>query len=107
MSKRTSRTESVLNEAWIGDAVLTLHARLQVLREAGRIDAGRAAAMTSNQFLSALGEPAAVEAAIGRVYLAEGLEAAFAWVGQRLGPVLARQDENRARRAGTKRQKPA
>lgn len=107
MSKRTSRTESVLAEAWIGDAVLTLHARLRILRELGRIDAARAAAMTSNQFLSAVGEPASVEAAIGRVYSQAGLDAAFRWIEEHLSPVLARQDENRARRAGKKAEKPA
>jgi dsRNA-specific ribonuclease len=102
-----SRTESELNQAWVGDAVLTLHARLRILRENGRIDAARSTLMTSNQFLSSLGEPTAVEAAIGRVYQERGLEAAFAWIDERVGPVFARQEENRARREGKKREKPA
>ncbi len=89
-----------MNEAWVGDAVLTLHARLTILAEIGRIDAARSALMTSNRFLSALGDPAAVEAAIGRIYAEQGLDAAFAWIGQCLTPLFVRQEENRARRAG-------
>lgn len=97
MAKR-SRTEAELNDAWIGDAVLALHARLKVLREQGRIDAALAASMTSNQFLSASGEPTSVEAAIGRVYLQQGLHPAFDYIDSRLGPILTRQQEKRARR---------
>ena len=36
--------------------------------------------MTCNQFLSGVGEPTRVEAAIGRIYNQDGLEAAFAHI---------------------------
>lgn len=98
MAKR-SRTEAELNDAWIGDAVLALHARLKILREHGRIDAPLAASMTSNQFLSTLGEPTSVEAAIGRAYLDRGLLAAFDHIDTRLTPLFTRQQEKRARHA--------
>jgi len=107
---KSARAESEVNDAWVGDAVLTLRARLKILSEGDRIDAARSTLMTSNQFLSSVGEPTAVEAAIGRVYAKHGLEAAFAWIDDRLGPVFARQEENRARRAGNsgkKAEKPA
>lgn len=38
-------------QAWIGDAVLTLYARLRILREQGVADGPKAARMSSNQFL--------------------------------------------------------
>jgi hypothetical protein len=56
--------------------------------------------MTSNRFLAALGEPSEVEAEIGRVYRAEGIEAAFAWIEQKLVPLFDRQEEKRMRREG-------
>ena len=66
--KRAINREQVLKEAWIGDAVLTLYARLKILREDGETDGPKAARMTSNQFLAGIGEPSEVEARIGRVY---------------------------------------
>lgn len=101
MAKR-ERTFSDLKDAWIGDAVLTLHARRRILAETGRIDAESSARMTSNRFLSAFGEPTAVEAIIGRIYFEKGLDAAFAWINEHLVPLFARQQENRLRRAGKK-----
>jgi 23S rRNA maturation mini-RNase III len=97
MAKRP-KSEAELNEAWIGDAVLSLHARLKILRDHGRIDAPLAASMTSNQFLSCAGEPTSVEAAIGRVYLDHGLLAAFEHIDSRLAPLFERQQAKRARR---------
>ena len=88
------------SEAWIGDAVLLLWARLHILQSDGRVDGPKCIRMTSNQFLSAFGEPTAVEAEIGRIYLKEGERAAFEWIDRRIGPVFARQEENRARRKG-------
>jgi hypothetical protein len=91
-------------DAWIGDAVLLLYARERVLREDGKPDGERCARMTSNQFLSAVGEPTAVEARLGRVYRKEGLAAAYAWIEEHLAPVYARQEAKRkagaARRGG-------
>ncbi len=97
MAKRP-KTEAELSEAWIGDAVLSLHARLKILREQGRIDAPLAAAMTSNRFLSTAGEPTSVEAAIGRAYLDHGLQTAFDYIDSRLIPLFDRQQANRIRR---------
>jgi hypothetical protein len=92
--------DRVQSEAWIGDAVLLLWARLQILQADGRLDGPKCIRMTSNQFLSALGEPTAVEAEIGRVYLQHGERAAFEWIESRIAPVFARQEENRLRRKG-------
>jgi dsRNA-specific ribonuclease len=86
-------------DAWIGDAVLCLWARLHILRADGVVDGPKCIRMTSNQFLSALGEPTALEAELGRIYQREGEEAAFRWIEERIAPIFARQEENRLRRA--------
>ena len=88
----------ILNEAWIGDAVLWLYARAKILREDGRIDSAKAERMTSNRFLSTFGDASEVEAEIGRAYESEGLAAAFARIEEWLMPVFAKQEANRAKR---------
>ena len=88
------------DEAWIGDAVLGLYARLKILREDGALNGEKAVRMSSNQFLGSLGEPTAVEAAIGRVFAKEGLEAAFAHIESVIMPLFERQEEKRLRKAG-------
>ena len=80
--------EQILKEAWVGDAALCLFAREKILREDGRVDGDRCARMTSNQFLNSVGEPSEVEARIGRIYSAEGLEAAFRWIERELMPMF-------------------
>jgi len=97
--------EQILKEAWLGDAVLCLYARRRILDEDQRIDAPKAERMTSNQFLAAKGEPSEMEAAIGRVFLQQGLEAAFDWIEVHLMPIYERQENNRIRRlpGGAKR----
>lgn len=85
-------------DAWIGDAVLALWARLRILGADGVVDGAKFLRMTSNQFLTAFGEPTAVEAQIGRVYRDGGEAAAFAWIDEKMGPLLLRQEENRLRR---------
>ena len=92
------RWETLKAEAWIGDAVLELFTRERILRESGVVDGAAAIRMTSNQFLSGLGEPTEVEAQIGRVYQGEGLVAAFAWIERELMPLFARQEAKRQRR---------
>lgn len=92
-------TELERQQAWIGDAVLTLHVRRKILREDARIDGAKSVRMMSNQFLAAVGEPTAVEAQIGRVFEAGGLEAAFAWIDQHLMPMFDKQEEKRRRKA--------
>jgi len=84
-----------MKEAWIGDAVLALYARLKILREDGATDGGKAERLTSNQFLAGFGEPSEVEAEIGQVYLADGLQPAFAWIESRLTPVFERREAKR------------
>jgi dsRNA-specific ribonuclease len=90
-----------VEDAWIGDAVLALYARLKILREDGRVDGEKCQRLTSNQFLGTLGEPTRVEAQIGRIYAGEGLDAAFTWIEAHLLPLFERQEENRQKRLGT------
>ncbi len=86
-----------VEDAWIGDAVLALYARLKILREEGQVDGEKSKRLTSNQFLAAFGEPTRVEAQIGRAYAKDGLAAAFGWIEQNLVPLFERQEENRKR----------
>lgn len=95
--------DRLVREAWIGDAVLCLYAREKILREEGKLNGEKCVRMTSNQFLSAVGEPTKVEAAIGRVYEQQGLAAAFAWIEEKLTPVFARQEENREKKLSGRR----
>ncbi len=85
-------------DAWIGDAVLTLYARLRILKQDGTVDGDKCRRMTSNQFLSVFGDPTSLEAQLGRVYTRDGLNAAFTWIEVKLMPTFERQEENRAKR---------
>jgi dsRNA-specific ribonuclease len=98
-----SAQAELLKQAWIGDAVLALWARLRILREDGRLDGGKCTRMTSNQFLSAMGEPTKVEAGIGAIYLRNGLEAAFQYMDQHLLPLFERQEINRVVKSSRKK----
>ncbi len=82
-------------EAWIGDAVLSLYARRWILRELGCMDAGAFADMTSNHFLSTVGRPTAVEARIGRAFNTGGLAEAERIITEELLPLYVRQRRNR------------
>ena len=97
MPRKTDR-EQVLKDAWLGDAVLSLYARARILREEGAINGPKAERMVSNRFLSIVSEASETEAAIGRVFAGEGLEAAFRWIEQQLMPIFDRQETNRQRR---------
>ena len=80
--------ETVRNQAWIGDAVLSLYVREWLSPRMDRMVPDRNELyelFTSNQFLSGFGEPTAVEAEIGRIYLEKGLPAAFAHIQARFG----------------------
>ena len=90
-----SRRKQILEEAWVGDAVLCLYARGRILRETGAVDGERFERMTSNRFLGAMGEPSEVEAEIGRVYAQGGLDTAFSWIERKLMPLYERQEEKR------------
>ena len=89
-------------KAWIGDAVLALFAREWILRQKGIPATERAEVfrlMTSNRFLSSVGEPTRMEAEIGKIYENEGLEAAFSYIESTFLPVFRKQETNR-RKAG-------
>jgi len=86
MGKMKDRIEIEREEAWMGDAALSLFARRWILQRRGRMDGKLHGELTSNQFLLALGNPTSVEAQLGRLYEAEGLEAAFAWIERELVP---------------------
>lgn len=85
-------------KAWTGDAVLALFARQWLLanpevkpseRKQWFID------MTSNRFLSSMGEPTQMEANIGVIYETEGLEKAFSYIEENFLPVFQKQRLNR------------
>jgi dsRNA-specific ribonuclease len=93
MAVNRSRNEAIQlerEEAWLGDAALALVVREWILAREGRMEAALFAELTSNQFLSRLGIPTAVEAEIGRAYRDGGLTAARAWIDARLIPHFER-----------------
>lgn len=91
VSKKDEEIRQSREQAWLGDAVLALFARQFVLRERGCMDGEWFTLLTSNDFLSAFGNPTRVEASIGRLYLAEGLDAAFHWMDQELIPLFRKR----------------
>ena len=84
-------------QAWTGDAVLGLFAREWILRREGGMDAEMFSRMTSNHFLSAIGNPTAVEAEIGRIYQSQGLQPAFDHIENRIVPLFLLQEKKRIR----------
>ena len=73
--------------AWVGDAVLALFAREWILKQKDISNKERANVfiqITSNQFLSSLGEPTSIAAEIGVVYEADGLHAALEFIEQKI-----------------------
>ena len=91
MSRKDDDLRKEREAAWVGDAVLALFARQYVLRERDTMDGEWFTRLTSNDFLSALGNPTKVEASIGKLYRAEGLDAAFAWMEAELIPIFRKQ----------------
>ncbi len=82
-------------QAWIGDGILELYSRAWILKNHGTISGEMAQRMTSNQFLSNIGNPTAIEAKIGEIYEAEGLEPAFAWIEIEILPLFLKQEKKR------------
>ncbi len=83
-------------KAWVGDAVLALFAREWILRQKNISPNERAnvfVKMTSNHFLSSLGEPTAMEAEIGVVYETEGLQASFDFIESKFLPMFLIQSK--------------
>ena len=95
MSRKDDELRMEREAAWIGDAVLALFARQFVLRERAIMDGEWFTRLTSNDFLSAFGNPTRVEAGIGKLYQEGGLEMAFAWMEENLVPLFLKQAANR------------
>lgn len=95
MSRKDEELRQEREAAWVGDAVLALFARQYVLRERNAMDGEWFTRLTSNDFLSAFGNPTRVEASIGKLYLSGGLEEAFAWMDTELIPVFRKQTANK------------
>ena len=91
MSPKAEELRQEREAAWVGDAVLALFARQFVLQERKAMDGEWFTRLTSNDFLSAFGNPTRVEASIGRLYRADGLDAAFAWMEAELIPLFRKQ----------------
>ncbi|MEM9443818.1 MAG: ribonuclease III domain-containing protein [Verrucomicrobiota bacterium] len=85
-------------KAWIGDAVLALFSRIWLLEHKDfkhqELRNKIFIRMTSNRFLSSLGEPTKVEAEIGLVYEREGLESAFSYLEGSVVPLVNSQLAN-------------
>jgi hypothetical protein len=86
--------------AWIGDAVLALWARQWLLKREGKMRPELFTRLTSNQFLACFGNPTAVEARFGEVYLKNGLAEAFLALERELVPLFEKQELNRGRQRG-------
>jgi dsRNA-specific ribonuclease len=95
VSRKADEIRQEREAAWVGDAVLALFARQFVLRERASMDGEWFMKMTSNDFLSAFGNPTRVEASIGRLYQDEGLDAAFSWMNEHLVPMFRKQTAGR------------
>ena len=95
MSRRDEEMKEERECAWVGDAVLALFARQYVLQQRGSMDGEWFTRLTSNDFLSAFGNPTRVEASIGKLYLQGGLEPAFTWMEENLLPLFRKQMANK------------
>lgn len=98
MSKPKDDIAIEREQAWIGDAVLSLIARQWILDQAGRMDGDSLTRLTSNQFLACFGNPTAVEARIGRTYADHGFEAARQLIEREFIPLFLKQEAKRNRR---------
>lgn len=98
MGSKSERIYQEREDAWIGDAVLALYARSWILENGHQFPQDKTElfrSMTSNQFLSALGQPTSVEAKIGTLYQQSGYEAAREWMEAHLLPLFLKQMRNR------------
>lgn len=95
MSRKDDDLRKEREAAWVGDAVLALFARQFVLRERDSMDGEWFTRLTSNEFLSAFGNPTRVEASIGKIYMEGGLDAAFEWMDANLIPLFRKQSTNK------------
>ena len=88
-------------QAWVGDAILALYVREWILSFRGGIDGQLFIEFTSNDFLRLTGNATGVEAQIGRIFKAEGLKAAYAWIEQHLRPKMEQILHTKRRRHKT------
>lgn len=93
--RKAGEEERLRQDAWIGDAVLELYARMLVLQRVGGVDAEMKQRLTCNEFLACLGAPTKMEARIGVLYQEQGLEGAFAFIAAELEPLFNRREANR------------
>ncbi|HEY8961957.1 MAG TPA: ribonuclease III domain-containing protein [Luteolibacter sp.] len=91
MSRKDEEIKQERESAWVGDAVLALFAREWVLRERNNMDGEWFTRLTSNDFLSAFGNPTRVEASIGKVYREQGLAAAFHFIETEMVPLFRKR----------------
>lgn len=91
MSRKDDEIKLERESAWVGDAVLALFAREWVLKERHCMDGEWFTSLTSNDFLSAFGNPTRVEASIGKLYHEQGLAAAFAWIETEMLPLFRKR----------------
>ena len=87
-------------DAWIGDAVLSVYARTRVLREQGKISANDERLLVSNRIINSYAQPTKTEALIGRRFRESGFDAAMLWIRENLEPVWAKQTEKRMKASG-------
>ncbi len=85
--------QTLREQAWIGDAILSLYAREWILQyvQSGSFRGELFARFTSNQFLSGLGEPTRIEAQIGKIYQDQGISAAFQHITHQILPLFVKQ----------------
>jgi hypothetical protein len=103
MKPRPGEMRQLKEEAWLGDAVLEVFMRSWVLEQRGRQDMVTKVNLTSNAFLSSLGNPMKMEAQIGRIYRDQCIEAAWTWIREHVLPVFQKHEAKRLRaRAGRK-----
>jgi dsRNA-specific ribonuclease len=91
VSRKDEEIKQERESAWVGDAVLALFAREWVLRERNSMDGEWFTRLTSNDFLSAFGNPTRVEASIGKVYREQGLAAAFNFIETEMVPLFRKR----------------
>ena len=91
MSRKDEEIKQERESAWVGDAVLALFAREWVSRERNSMDGEWFTRLTSNDFLSAFGNPTRVEASIGKVYREQGLSAAFDFIETEMVPLFRKR----------------
>lgn len=96
MSRKDEEIKQERESAWVGDAVLALFAREWVLRERNNMDGEWFTRLTSNDFLSAFGNPTRVEASIGKVYREQGLAAAFNFIETEMVPLFRKRIAKKA-----------